>query len=51
MPGNFIHVRTGLILNKIDSIGFNIYNYLSLMVIGLLVLIPTFFTKKIQIDK
>jgi len=48
MPNNFILTKTGLTLKEIESIGMGPQNFITLIVLGFLALIPTFFSKKYQ---
>ncbi len=52
MPANVIHVKTGLMLKEIQSIGFNWRNFLFLFCLAFVALIPTLFKKQIKkLDK
>lgn len=48
MPNNFILIQTGLTLKKIDKIGLSLNNILTLIFLGFLALLPTFFKKKLE---
>jgi hypothetical protein len=48
MPNNFILTQTGLTLKEIDKIGLSINNFLFLILLGFLSLIPTFVTKYLK---
>eukprot|EP00826_Nyctotherus_ovalis_P011999 TRINITY_DN1312_c0_g1_i12.p1 TRINITY_DN1312_c0_g1~~TRINITY_DN1312_c0_g1_i12.p1 ORF type:complete len:124 (+),score=33.46 TRINITY_DN1312_c0_g1_i12:624-995(+) len=48
MPANILHVKTGLMLKEINSIGFNIKNFLLLFCLAFAALIPTLFKKQIS---
>lgn len=45
MPINLILIQTGLTLKQIDKIGLSLNNFLTLLVLGFLSLIPTFIGK------
>lgn len=46
MPNNFILIQTGLTLKEIDKIGMSTSNFVTLLFLGFLALIPTFLKKK-----
>lgn len=48
MPNNFILIQTGLTLKEIDKIGMSPKNFLTLLFLGFLALVPTFVTKYIK---
>jgi uncharacterized membrane protein YdjX (TVP38/TMEM64 family) len=49
MPMNLMHVKTGLMLNDLQSVGgIDLKTIAMLFGIGFLVLLPTFFKKKLQ---
>lgn len=48
MPNNLILIQTGLTLKEIDKIGLSFQNIITLVFLGLLALIPTFFKKKYE---
>eukprot|EP00350_Pseudokeronopsis_sp_OXSARD2_P010673 CAMPEP_0170541588 /NCGR_PEP_ID=MMETSP0211-20121228/1283_1 /TAXON_ID=311385 /ORGANISM="Pseudokeronopsis sp., Strain OXSARD2" /LENGTH=125 /DNA_ID=CAMNT_0010844373 /DNA_START=450 /DNA_END=827 /DNA_ORIENTATION=- len=49
MPGNFLHLRTGLMLNEIQTVGgIDLKNIAILFGIGFLSLLPTLCKKKLQ---
>ena len=49
MPMNVMHVKTGLMLNDLQSVGgIDLKTVAMLFGIGFLVLLPTFFKKKLQ---
>lgn len=50
MPNNFILIQTGLTLNEIEKIGLSSKNFLTLLLLGFLALIPTIFKKKYADD-
>jgi hypothetical protein len=45
MPNNFILIQMGLTLKEIDKIGMSSKNFITLLFLGFLALIPTFITK------
>lgn len=45
MPNNFILIQTGLTLKEIDKIGMSPKNFVTLLLLGFLALVPTFVTK------
>jgi len=47
MPYSYLLVQTGMTLNDINSIGLDFKTLTSLMVMGLIALIPTLLSKKI----
>ena len=49
MPLNILHLRTGLMLSEATTVGgFDPYQFLWLMLLGCVALIPTMFTKKLE---
>jgi hypothetical protein len=48
MPNNFILIQTGLTLNEIEKIGLSPTNFITLLFLGFLALIPTLFKKKYE---
>jgi uncharacterized membrane protein YdjX (TVP38/TMEM64 family) len=46
MPMNFILIQTGQTLKEIESIGIQTHHFITLFILGLIALIPTFLTKK-----
>jgi hypothetical protein len=48
MPNNFILIQTGLTLKEIDKIGMSTSNFVTLLFLGFLALIPTFLKKKYE---
>ncbi len=46
MPNNFILIQTGMTLNEIDKIGLSPKNFVTLLFLGFLALIPTLWKKK-----
>lgn len=48
MPGNVIHLRTGLALQELNDLGNSLSAVLTLLFLSLLALLPTFFKKKLQ---
>ncbi len=48
MPANIIHVKTGLVLREMQSLGVNWKNFLFLFLLAFVALIPTIFKKQIK---
>jgi hypothetical protein len=48
MPNNFILIQTGLTLKDIEKIGLSPKNFVTLLFLGFLALIPTLFKKKYE---
>ena len=48
IPANSVHIRTGSMLNDINSVGMNVNNILFIALLGFIALIPTFFKSKLQ---
>jgi hypothetical protein len=48
MPNNFILIQTGLTLKEIDKIGMSSKNFITLLILGFLALIPTFISKYLK---
>lgn len=51
MPYSYLLVQTGMTLNDINSIGLDMKTLASLMAMGLVALIPTLLSKKIDEDQ
>ena len=51
MPYTYLLVQTGMTINDINSIGLDLKTLSYLMVLGCIVLIPTFLSKKIEVVK
>lgn len=48
MPANVLHVKTGLVVKEVESIGFGWKNFLLLFFLAFLALIPTLIKKKLK---
>ena len=48
MPNNFILTQTGLTLRDIEKIGLSPKNFITLLALAFLALIPTLFKKKYE---
>jgi hypothetical protein len=51
LPWTYLLVKTGLTLNEIKTLGFDITTLISLMGLAILALLPTFITKKLNDEK
>jgi len=50
MPANILHVKAGLVIKQVETIGINWKNFLLLFFLAFLALIPTLVKKKLNKD-